>query len=221
MTDEELKELVASNSRTITRLEGLHAENERRWQEMREEFRTSRAESERRWQETDRRWREEIHASRAELDRLVGGIHREIGSLGNKLGDYAEGLCRPALEHILRERFRMSEVALRVNSRRNGHEIELDVLGHANDRINKAYVAEIKSTLRQDGIEQILEHLRVFPDFFPQHRGKELYGILAAIDAPPEVQDKALREGLYLVLVSEDAFRLVEREGFQPRDFSG
>jgi hypothetical protein len=277
MTDEELKDLVASNSRAITRLEGLHEENERAWQEMREELRASRVESERRWQETqeelrasrveserrwqegqasqaesdrrwqetqeelrasrveserrwqegqasqaesDRRWREEIHASRAETDRLVEAIHREIGSLGNKIGDYAEGLCRPALEHILRDHFRMSEVALRVNSRRNGHEIELDMLGHANDRINKAYVAEIKSTLRQEGIEQILEHLRAFPDFFPQHRGKELYGVLAAIDAPPAVQEKALREGLYLVLVSEDAFRLVEREGFQPRDFS-
>ena len=226
MTDEELKDLVASNSRAITRLEGLHEENERAWQEMREELRASRVESERRWQEgqasqaeSDRRWREEIHASRAETDRLVEAIHREIGSLGNKIGDYAEGLCRPALEHILRDHFRMSEVALRVNSRRNGHEIELDMLGHANDRINKAYVAEIKSTLRQEGIEQILEHLRAFPDFFPQHRGKELYGVLAAIDAPPAVQEKALREGLYLVLVSADAFRLVEREGFQPRDF--
>ncbi len=209
MTDEELKELVASNSRTIARLEALQVENERRWSEMREA-------NERRWHEM----REEIFVSRAETDRLVLAIHQDMGRLSRKLGDYAEGLCRPALGRILRRRFHMTEIAPRVRAWVNGDEIELDMLGHANDRLNKAYVAEIKSTLRQDGIEQIREHLKIFPRFFPEHRGKELYGILAAIDAPAELQKKVLKEGIYLVLVSEEAFELVEPEGFQPRNFA-
>ena len=37
----------------------------------------------------------------------------------------------------------------------------------SNDTVNRAYVAEIKTTLRQDGIEQLLE---LFPKFFPAHR---------------------------------------------------
>ncbi len=72
MTDEELKELVASNSRTIARLEALQEENGRRWQE-----------NEHRWQEM----REEIYASRLETDRLVRKIHQDMGRLSRKLGD--------------------------------------------------------------------------------------------------------------------------------------
>ncbi|MCP4660434.1 MAG: DUF3782 domain-containing protein, partial [bacterium] len=146
-------------------------------------------------------------------------VHRDLGRLGNKFGDYTEGLCHPALSRILRERFDMTQVARRVRVDRNGSAIELDMLGHANDRINKAYVAEIKTTLRQDAIDQILEHLRVFPEFFPHHRGKELYGILAAIHAPPEEQKKVFKKGIYLVLVSEETFQLCEPEGFRPRVF--
>ncbi len=198
MTDEELKELVASNSRAISGLEALQKENERRWQET----------------------RQEIYTSRAETDRLVLAIHQDMGRLSRKLGDYAEGLCRPALERILRQRFQMTEIADRVRAWRNGNAIEIDMLGHANDRLNEAYVAEIKSTLRSEGIDQICEHLRRLPEFFPEHRGKDLYGILAAIDAPAELQRKVLKEGIYLVLVSDEAFELIEPEGFEPRNFA-
>ncbi len=191
-------------------------ESDRRWQKARLEMRRERQENEQRWQEM----REEIYASRAETDRLVLAIHQDMGRQSKKLGDYAEGLCRPALGGILRRRFHMTEIAPRVRAWVGGNELELDMLGHANDHLNEAYVAEIKSTLRQDGIEQIRKHLRLFPEYFPEHRGKNLYGILAAIDAPAELQKKVLKEGIYLVLVSEDAFELVEREGFKARNFA-
>ncbi len=114
----------------------------------------------------------------------------------------------------------MTEIATRARAWLDGNELEFDMLGHANDRLNEAYVAEIKSTLRQDGIDQIREHLRLLPQYFPEHRGKDLYGILAAIDAPAQLQKKVLKEGIYLVLVSEEAFELVEPEGFEPRNFA-
>ncbi|MCP4660821.1 MAG: hypothetical protein GY856_35915, partial [bacterium] len=236
MTDDELKELVAANSRAIGRLEGLQEENARQWEQQREENRASRDESARLWElqreenrasreESERLWElqreenrasrkeserlwEEIRASRVETDRVITSIekrlddiHKELGGIGNTLGGVSEGLCSPAVARIMRDRFQMTQIGYRIEARRNGKSIELDVFGHtgvfghANDRIHQAYVAEIKTTLDQDAINQLHNELRLFPEFFPHHRGKELYGILAAVNAPAKLQEKVLKDG--------------------------
>ncbi len=216
MTDEELKELVAANSRRVGDLQEGHLQLQEGHRQLREELREGhrqlhaaisrlealQEEGQRQWQQRGRQLQEEVLASRAELDRVMTAVHRDLGRLGNRFGDYTEGLCFPALDRILREQFGMTQVGRQVRSDRNGDNLELDMFGHANDRINRAYIAEIKTTLRQDAIDQLLRHLRVFPEFFPHHRGKELYGILAAINAPVQAQQKVWKEGLYLVLVA-------------------
>ncbi|MCP4662636.1 MAG: DUF3782 domain-containing protein [bacterium] len=219
MTDEELKELVAENSRAARELRASVVE-------LRASHAEARQDSDRRWQESDRRWQaiqeemrasrrdfqEEIAASRREMDRAlssmsrtVESVSRDIGRFHNKFGDYSETLCQPSLKRTLRERFRMSEIAPRVLAFNNGDTLELDMLAHANDQINEVYGAEIKTRLRQEGIDQILDHLRAFPTFFPEHRAKKLYGILAAIEAPADLQRQVIREGLYLMLIRFEA----------------
>ncbi len=301
MTDDELRELVAANSRAIGRLEELQAENARQWQQQREENRASREESARQreesarqreesarqWEESARQWEEEnarqreesarqreesarqweeenarqreesarrweqheekhdriwkeiqasrkecerlweeVRASRVDTDRVItsiekrlDAIQRELGGIGRTLGGVSEGLCVPAVARIMRERFHMTQIGHQVEARRNGRSIELDVLGHANDRIHRAYVAEIKTTLSQEAIDQLHHQLQLFPEFFPHHRGKELYGIPAAVNAPAKLQEKVLKDGIYLVRASADVFELCEPEGFQPRVF--
>jgi hypothetical protein len=300
MTDEELKELVAENSRAIRE---MRAESDRNWREFREEMRALRqeyqAETASSRQEHDekaaasrqeydekavasrqeydekttalrqeyqaeiaasqqeyqaeiaasrqeyqaeiaasrqeyqaeiaasrRELKEELVGSRRELDRFMQSIdrgveelRREVGRITNKFGDYSESLCQPSLIRTLRERFHMTAIAPRYRAYHNGHAIEVDLLAHANNQINEVYVAEIKTHLRQDGIEQILEHLRVFPEYFPEHRGKRLYGILAAIDAPPELRKKVIREGLYLMLISGEVLEMQVPDDFEPRAF--
>jgi len=143
MTDEELKELVAENSRaarelreSVVELRASHAalreESDRRWQAFQEEMRASRREfqeeiaaSRREFEEKNaasrREYQEEIAASRREMDRAlssmtrtVESVSRDVGRLHNKFGDYSEALCQPSLTRTLRERFRMSEIAPRV-----------------------------------------------------------------------------------------------------------
>ena len=229
MSDAELKELVATTHRTLGRLAELaeradqrrQEEDERRRQEAARQLQEDerrREESDRRWRKLREEWQEELRASRAEHDRMMRSLNREVARMQQKFGDYSESLAAPALTEVMRDRFHMTEIARRVQGIRNGKAIEFDMLGHANDRVNEVYIAEIKTKLRQDGIDQILEHLRLFPEFFPHHRDKERYGILAAIEAPSDMQRQVLKKGIYLMLVSEDACELHEPEGFQPRD---
>jgi RecB family endonuclease NucS len=85
--------------------------------------------------------------------------------------------------------------------------LELDVLGY-NDEA--ACVVEIKSHLREDGVKQILDTLAKFPTFFPEHGGKRLYGMLAAVDIPESLKPRVKKAGLYLARVRNETFEFEE-----------
>jgi hypothetical protein len=248
MTDDELRALVAENSVAIRELRSAQEESSRKWEIEHEQLRASREESERRWlqsqaelerqrEESERRWQQslaaterhaqeserlwqEIQASRRETDRLITSFNRQLGELGNKLGDYTESLFRPSLERALREQLGMTVIASPLRVRFRDETIELDMLGHGGSEIDVAYVVEIKSQLRDDGIDQLIEQLRRLPRLFPEHRGKKLYGILAALDIPAPMRARALREGFWLATITDDVFELVAPgDGFEPRAF--
>lgn len=97
--------------------------------------------------------------------------------------------------------------------------MELDVLAYANSDVNAVYVVEVKSHLREDGLEQMRKILRDFREFFPAHRDKKIYGILAAVDAPEDIRQKVLQEGIYLARIHDEEFELEVPEDFKPRAY--
>lgn len=54
---------------------------------------------------------------------------------------------------------------------------------------------------------------------FPGHRGKKLFGILAAVTIPENLRTQALKLGLYLATVKDDVFELSTPDNFVPRPF--
>ncbi len=226
MTDDELRDLVAETSRVAAdnsrAIREMREESERRWQEWQKQSQANREQSERRWQESRKQWqesREEILASRRETDRLITSLERRLGEIGNAFGLYTESMFQPSLKRILRQRFGMTVIIAPQKFQIDGAEYEIDVVGHAGEKSDEVYLAEIKSQLRDDGIQQILEHLRRFPQVFPEHRGKKLFGILAAVTIPDNVRIHALKQGLYLATVKDDVFELSTPDDFVPRPF--
>jgi hypothetical protein len=180
----------------------------------------SQQDTDRRMKETDRR-QKETDRQLKETDRHLKELGRQIGGLGNKLGSFTEGLALPSMEKILRERFGMEVVSPSVRVSKCGEHLELDVLAYANGDINAAYVVEVKSHLREESIDQLLDILRRFGRFFPEHKDKKLYGILAAVDIPKDLKAKVMRQGLYLARIHDDVFELETPEGFQGKSFTG
>jgi hypothetical protein len=163
------------------------------------------------FQETDRKFRE--------TDRLIKELGQQIGGLGNKFGSFTEGLALPSMQKILRQRFGVDTVSPSVRLSREGQHLEIDVLAYANGDINAAYVVEVKSHLREKDIEQLLKILERFPVWFPEHRNKALYGILAAVDIPESLIPQVLGQGLYLAHIHDDLFEMQVPDDFQPRRF--
>ncbi len=110
------------------------------------------------------------------------------------------------------------ETVINASGHRNGNSFQFDAVGYTNGGANAACVVEVKSHLREEGLQQLKKHLRTFGDFFPEHKDKTLYGMLAAIDVNEDIEKRVLRQGIYLVKVEGDLCRLSKPE--RPRVFN-
>ncbi|WP_295402308.1 DUF3782 domain-containing protein [uncultured Thiocystis sp.] len=172
-------------------------------------------ETDRKFQETDRKFQE----SSRKTDRQLKELGKQIGGLGEKFGSFTEGLALPSMETLLRERFGMEVVSPSVRISKAGQHLEIDVLSYANGPINAAYVVEVKSHLREEAIAQLKALLERFRTFFPEHRDKRVYGILAAVDLSAAMRERVLSEGFYVARIHDQVFELDVPEGFQPRAY--
>lgn len=189
------------------------------WQLLRELV-ASQKETDRRMQETDRQMQEtdrRMQQSRREVDQQLKELGKQIGGLGQKFGSFTEGLALPSMEKILRERFGMEIISPSVRVSKEGQQAEIDVLAYANGDLNAAYVVEVKSHPREESITQLKTLLQKFRIFFPEHSNKALYGILAAVDWPEGLRQKALSEGFYVARIHDDVFELETPTDFQPK----
>ena len=200
-----------NSNTTLEEVWALFRETDRKIKDLAEEAREWQREAEQRQREAEQRQRE--------TDRQLRELGQQIGGLGNKFGSFTEGLALPSMEKILRRRFGVDTVAPSGRVSRGGRHLELDVLAYANGAVNAAYVVEVKSHLREEHIQQLLEILEQFAAWFPEHRGKQLYGILAAVHIPAALRPRVLEQGLYLAHIHDDLFELEVPDDFQPRRF--
>jgi hypothetical protein len=199
MTDQELKDLVASlavNYQIMAEESALHRK------------------------ETDQALKATNLAIKT-TDKIVKELGKQIGGIANKFGSLTEGLALPSMTKILSEQFGMTTINPSVRVRdKLGNVQEIDVLAYANGDINTAFIVDVKSHLREEGIGQLLRQCQDFPVLFPELADKKLYGILAAVDASEAMQEKVLAEGLYFAKIHDDQFSLCVPDGFEAHCFN-
>ncbi len=223
MTDEEVKKMMVG-------LAVAQTETDRLFKELAQEGDRRQQEADRRQQKAERRHEEtkallEGLAQRADrrqtnIDRLLKSLADNIGGLSNKFGSFTEALAFPSMDKLLSEKFKMDFIAPDARKRREGRSCQIDVLAYSNTKRNTVFVVEIKSRLRPEDIDQVLNILRDFSFFFPEHTGKELYAMVAVVEADDTLRKKLLKQGIYLAQISDEVFQLAVPEDFEPRSFS-
>ena len=177
-------------------------------------------ETDQRFKETDQRFKETdrlIKEQSKETDRQLKELGKQIGGLGDKFGYFTEGLALPSMERILAERFGMTASLPRARIRKNGEEIEIDVLAYANDDINLAILVEVKSRVKREAIEQLQKLMGRFREFCPEHRDKAAMGILAGVDWDRDVADEARKAGFLTASIRDEMFEITTPDGFEAR----
>ncbi len=161
----------------------------------------------------------ETDRQQQKTDKQLKELGQQIGGLGAKFGSFTEGLALPSMETILRQRFGMEVVSPSVRVSKDGQHLEIDVLAYTNGELNTAYIVEVKSHAREESITQLKSILQRFRRFFPEHKDKKLYGILAAVHVSPELREKILQEGFYVARIHDQVFELDIPDNFQPQTY--
>nr|MDJ0842249.1 hypothetical protein [Acidobacteriota bacterium] len=219
-TDRRFEEVAAQMEETDRRLK----EHDRLLQEHRKETDRQIKENDRKFAERRREleeYKQERKEAWAKTDRVLRQLKKQMGQLGNKFGSYTEGLALPSMRKVLRETFQLDCIGARVLRRQNGREIEIDVVGYTHhSKIDTVVAVEVKSKLSHEELNRTLEKLGSFFEYFTEHRGKKLYGIIVAVEIPEDVKRRVMSHGLYLAEISDDTFRLKVPDGFDPTTFA-
>lgn len=222
MTDDELKELVASLA--IAQRENSNQLKELRLsqQETDKQLRLSQ-------QETDKQLKELAYAQKEtdlqlketdkQLRRQLKNLAEQIGGLGNKFGSFTEGWAFPSMVKLLKEHFKMDAVTTNYRIKHDNKIIELDVFAHSNGELNTGYIVEVKSHVREEHIEQLLKQLTSLREFLPEHANKRFFGILAGVHIPEQLRERILQHGLYVAAIHDDHFTLQVPNNFQATAF--
>ena len=179
--------------------------------EIKEDFKETDRRLDKRFEETDRRLDKRFE----ETDKKI----KELASLfTGQWGKLIEALVEPSALKLFRERgVNVTETYQRLESRRNGSQMEIDIL-LANDK--EAVVIEAKTTLKVEDVREFLDDITRFTFFFPRYKGLILYGAVAGIQIEEDADKFAYRHGLFVLAGSgEGMIRILNNPEFEPKNF--
>ena len=197
-------------------------------------------ESDRRFQESERRFQETQHLltqqaqetqhlltqqaqetehllkqQTQETDRQIRQVNRQIGDLGNRLGEFVEWQVRPAAIRLFQSRgIAVQELASDVTLQRDGEGLEIDLLA---TNTTVAVLIAIKSKLSQSDVDDHLERLGKFKRLMPRYQDVQAMGAIAAMVVPPDIARYADRQGLFVIAQTGDDMAILNDANFSPK----
>lgn len=161
------------------------------------------------FKETDR----EIKETRRTVDR----VNESVAALTGKWGKFVEGLIVPAVERLFKERgIEVEKVSQRVRARKNGRNLEVDIMAIDGET---AVLIEVKSTLKVADVEEHLQRLAEFKQFFPEYQDRRVYGAVAGIVIDEGADRYAYQNGLFVIGEKGETVKILNDEKFVPREW--
>ena len=167
------------------------------------------------FKETDRRLAEQMTASRAETDRRLNELGKQIGGLGNRLGEFVEGMIRPGLVRMFKERGLDLHLTIRdLSARREGEAAQIDLMAIDD---TDAVAVEVKSRLTVETVDEHLKRMEKFRRLFPRFADLRVMAAVAGMVIDDEAVAHAEANGLFVIGHAGDDAVLLNSEGFEPR----
>ena len=166
------------------------------------------------FQETSKQFRE----MGAETDKRISNLSKEIGSLGNKWGEFVENMVAPACVTMFAERgIPVHQISQRVKTKLDGgRSMEIDVLVVNN---KAAVLVEVKSTLTVSDVQDHIEDMKQFKDFFPQYKKYRVMGAVAGMIIGDGVDKFAKKQGLFVIVQSGETVTIDNDPDFVPHSW--
>jgi len=152
----------------------------------------------------DAQWAKESAERDARFEKEHKKLSKQLGDWGNSLGRFTEGLAYASIERILIEQFGVDKIRTNHTYEMDGDSIEIDVLGIRYGEHPRVIIVEVKSHLRDDGIEQMHNILKKFPSFFPEFKNYQTMGLIVCVASNKSLKQKTIRQGINLAIVKNN-----------------
>ncbi len=158
-----------------------------------------------RLEQEKKRAEEELKAWRADMN-------KKWGEVTNKLGTFAEDMVAPNIKGIAERYFGCEELDDFMVRRKKRHSIdrskkrEFDVIGVCGDIV---IVNETKSTPKIEYINEFINALGEFYDYFPEYKGKRLIPVFASLYMDEGIVNYLSKNGIYAMAMREDTMDLL------------
>lgn len=235
-TDRKFQETDHQFQETRLLIQELSRESDRKFEEMRLSMKALSQETDRRFHETDLKFQETARkfqetdlkfketdlkfqetARRFEETRqLINATNGKLGKLGNRLGEFVEGLIKPSVVRLFQERGIMVHKVLRDIEASNpnlGLATQIDLLAI---NLDTCILIEVKSRLSPEDINDHWERMNKFKPLFPEYHDKRVLGALAGMVMADEVVKHAYRKGFFVIGQRGEDAVILNDEQFQP-----
>jgi hypothetical protein len=158
---------------------------------------------------------EDIKQLFRETDLRLAELGKQIGGLGNRLGEFVEGMVRPGLVRLFRERGIELNLTIRdLSARRDGEAAQIDLMAIDD---TDAVAVEVKSRLRVEDVDEHLRRMEKFRKLFPRFADLRVMAAVAGMVIDDEAVTHAEANGVFVIGQAGDDAVLLNTEGFQPR----
>jgi hypothetical protein len=202
MSNTELRELVASLAVAQRETDRQLKETDRQLKETGLQLK-----------ETDRQLRE-TGSQLKETDRKLTRLESVFGM---QFGRMTEAILSPGCLKLFQTRgIAVAESMRRLRTAREGEELEIDLL-LVNGAV--AIMVEMKAAFKVGDVDDLVEDLGRFREFFPKYREHTLHGAVAAFEYLEESDRYAHRKGLFVLRSSEETVAIANPLNFKPRKY--
>lgn len=160
-------------------------------------------------------FKDEMRTFREESERDRRKMNRRWGELANKMGTLAEDIVAPNLPRVARELLGCEIVELftvRMRKEVQGRRAEYDVLVVCPDSV---WINETKSSLRSRDVDELVDKLGEFRDFFPEYRDRKLVGVLASLSADESMVRRASASGILVMAMGAETMDVLNPESLK------
>ncbi|MEO8150740.1 MAG: hypothetical protein ABI723_24115 [Bacteroidia bacterium] len=134
-------------------------------------------------------------------------------------GKLIEALVQKPLLKLFQQRgIEVTQMSRNIESVQKGKQMEIDVLMINGEEL---IVIEVKTTLRKNDVDDLLEKLKDFKHFFKQYKDYKVYGAVAGLKLDEASDKYAYRKGLFVLQAfgEENHIRILNDAKFKPVNF--
>jgi uncharacterized coiled-coil DUF342 family protein len=162
-----------------------------------------------------RDFKDEMLAFKEESRRERAEMNKRWGEITNKLGTFAEDMVAPNIKGIAKRYFSCEDLEDFMVRRKKRHSKdkskrrEFDCIAVCEDMV---ILNETKATPKIEYINDFIDILKEFYDYFPEYKDKKLIPIFASMYLGDDLVSYLTKNGIYAMAIKEDTMDLLNYE---------